>query len=195
MDADWSVELGADDPTLAVPWASEDGRLRFYDLRAQPDLLLFVEEAALFPELGEFLAAINSASSHLQTVKCDAWISRELSEAEAIYGAACKFASYVDVIFADEAARLSFEAHEQLARRMCELLKKAPEISAAAEFVVRRAHYEDEPGTVTFGFYLTFFLSGYGDDEADARRRWGIALRLIGNAFLQVAAEEAASSK
>ncbi len=213
MDADWSVELGANDPTLAVPWASDDGRLRYHDLRAQPELLLYVEEASRFPELGEFLVAINSASSHLQTAKCDAWSTPELSEAEAVYGAACKFCSYVDLIFAGDEAQLSFEAHEQLVKRMSELLKKAPEISAAAEFIVRRAHYQQNErrgaetqravnsdgdaggGDFVSGFYITFYLFGYGDDEDDARRRWAIALRLTGNAFLQVAAEADLSSK
>jgi hypothetical protein len=194
MDADWSVELGPDDPTLAVPWTSDDGRLRFYDLRAQPELLLYIEEAARYAELGEFLAALSSPNSCVQTAKCDVWFSRELSEAEGIYGAVCKFGSYVDLIFTCLEARASFEEHEQLAQRLCELLRKAPEISAAAEFIVRRCHYEGDTG-IAEGFYLTFYLFGYGDDEGDARRRWGIALRLIGNAILQVSAQKAASSK
>jgi len=69
MDADWSVELGADDPTLAVPWSSPDGSLRFHDLRAQPELLLYIDEASQFAELAEFLACVNSQNSVLQSVK------------------------------------------------------------------------------------------------------------------------------
>jgi hypothetical protein len=211
MDADWSVELGPDAPTLAVPWTSDDGRLRFYDLRAQPELLLYIEEAARSAELGEFLAALNSTHSCVQTAKCDVWFSRELSEVEAIYGASCKFGSYIDLIFTAHEARASVAEHEQLAKRLCELLRKAPEISAAAEFIVRRCHYEisladpplplpvlerqREDAEFAEGFYVTFYLFGYDDEEADARRRWSIALRLIGNAILQVSAEIAASSK
>jgi hypothetical protein len=181
MDVDWSVELETEDPTLAVPWVSEDGSMRYYDLRARPDLLLYVDEAAQHRELGEFLTAVNSASSRVQSAKCDVWTSRELSEAEGIYGAACKFCSYVDLIFSEMAPRMDFPQHEDFAAKLATLLKRAPQISAAAEFIVRRAHFDGKSG-----FYLTFELSGYGDDEEDAKKRWMIALNLIANAILQL---------
>jgi hypothetical protein len=181
MDVDWSVELGTDDPTLAVPWESEDGTPCYYDLRARPELLLYVDEAVQHRELGEFLTTLNSPASRLQTAKCDVWISRELSEAEGIYGAACKFCSYVDLFFTETGPRVDFPGHEAFAVKLTTLLKRAPEISAAAEFIIRRAHYDGKSG-----FYFTFELAGYGDDEDDAKKRWTIALNLIANAILQV---------
>ena len=190
MDADWSVECGADDPTLSVPWQSEDGSLRYYDLRARPELLLYVDEAARHHQLGEFLTAVNSANSRMQSAKSDVWTSRELSEAEGIYGAACKFCSYVDLFFAEAEARGDFPQHEEFAKSLTALLQRAPQISAAAEFIVRRAHYEGEPG-----YYFTFDLAGYGDDEEDAKKRWTIALDLIGNAILQLSAKAAKSTE
>ena len=39
MHVDFSVELGAEDDCLELPWASPDGALRYYDLRRQPELL------------------------------------------------------------------------------------------------------------------------------------------------------------
>jgi len=108
-----------------------------------------------------------------------------LSEAEGIYGAACKFCSYVDFVFADGAMRGDFSAHEGFAKRLTVLLGRAPQISAATEFIVRRAHFEHE-GSVSGGFYFTFELCGYGDDEDDARKRWRIGLDLIANAILQL---------
>ncbi len=204
MDAELTVELGAGDPTLAVPWSSEEGRIRYYDLKRRPELLLYVDEATRYPELAEFLVQINSPASLMESAKCDAWYSSELSEAEGIYGAAGKFVSYVDFFFAGEEARLSFEPHEDFARRLVKLLGRAPQISAAAEFIVRRCYFQllgrQSPGAnpeeelataadsrkAVEGFYFTFYLSGYGDDEADARKRWGIALKLTGNAILQL---------
>ena len=183
MDVDWSVELGADDPKLAVPWESDDGSLRYYDLRARPELLLYIDEAAQHRELAEFLNAVNSPTSRLQSAKCDVWTSREMGEAEGIYGAACKFCSYIDLIFVDAAPRLDFLQHEEFVKKLTTLLKRAPQISAAAEFIVRRACFGGEPG-----FYLTFELTGYGDDEEDAKKRWMIALNLIANAILQLSA-------
>src|SRR5260370_19887885 len=36
VEADFAVELGADDETLELPWAAADGGLRYYDLKRQP---------------------------------------------------------------------------------------------------------------------------------------------------------------
>jgi hypothetical protein len=186
MDAEFNVELAAGDPTLSIPWSSDDGRLRFYDLKLQPDLLLYIDEASRYPELAEFLVRINSPASVLASAKCDAWYTTELGEAEAVYGASAKFVSYVDVFFAAVEPRFSFDQHEQFARRLVKLLGRAPEISSAAEFILRRCSYQPQTGRE--GFYFTFYLSAYGDDEPQSRRRWGIALNLIGNAILQLSA-------
>ena len=208
MQADFAVELGAEDETLAVPWSAPDGLLRFYDLRRNPELLLLVSEAGQHRELAEFLASVNSSRSRLQTAKCDTWFSDDLTEEEAIYGAACKFGSYVDLFFVDPEEQVSFPGHEQLADRLTLLLKRAPEVSAAAEFLIRRCFYGRKPGEAgdeavdehsggaeREGFYVTFYLFGYGDDEADARRSWGIGLKLVENAILQVSAERAPSGR
>lgn len=193
MDADFSVELGAEDETLVLPWSSDDGRLRYYDLKRQPDLLLYVDEAARWQELGEFLAQVNSAGSRLQSAKCDAWFSTELGQDEQVYGANGKFGSYVDLVFAAEAPRFSFAQHEDLARRLSKLLGRAPQISCAAEFIIRRCSYDAQTGDKPRdGFFVTFYLFGYGDDEAEARRRWGIGLKLVGNAILQLSAAQPA---
>lgn len=191
MQADFTVEIGADFPSLEFPW-EDDGGARFYDLVAQPELLLYVEEANRYREMGEFLAALNSAHSAFHTVKCDAWRSTEISEEEEIFGAAEKFCSYVDLVFREEGGRGSLPAHEEFARTIVKLLQRAPEISAAAEFVVRRCYYRVDagrPGEHQEGFSVTFYLFGYGEDEADARRRWMIGMKVVENALLQLSAK------
>ena len=184
MQVDFSVELGADDPVLDVPWAAPQGGLRYYDLKAQPELLLEIEEAMREPAMGEFLTTTNSPLSCLQTVKCDVWPSQEINPEEEIYGAACKFGSYVDLIFADEAPRFSFARHEALAARLTTLLKKVPEIAAAVEFIVRRCYYAEREG-----FYITCYCFGYGADEPAAHKQWTIALKLVENAIMQLSRE------
>jgi hypothetical protein len=191
MDADFSVELGADDDALEFPWTTEDESLRYYDLKRQPELLLEIREARDWPELGALLESVNVGKSAFVTAKCDVWSDGELSEAEEIYGASLKLASYVDVLF-DEAhgeRRFNFEEHERLARRVCELLSGAPEIPAAAEFTIRRCYFHDAGEPVAPGFYVTCYLFGYGDDEAEARQRWAIGLSLMQNALVQVSGE------
>ncbi len=182
MEADFAVELGTDDETLEFPWAAADGGPRYYDLKRQPELLLNVEEASRVPELGEFLALLNSPAGTLETAKCDTWSSTEINPAEEIFGAAYKFCSYVDVLFSQEIARYSFAEHEQFANRITQLLKRVPETPAAAEFLVRRCFYH-AAGGIHEGFYITLYLFGYGDDEPQARQRWAIALKLVENAI------------
>jgi len=193
MHADWSLELGREDEALEFPWASLDADgPRYYDLKRNPDLMVDVPEAYHPVEMGEFLSSANSSSSIFETVKCDVWFTEELSEEEEILGAACKAASYVDVIFTDDERRFDQHAHEQLAQRICKLLSLVPEISAAAELALRRCYFHhggDIAADSDLGFYLTIYVSGYGDDSAEAWQRWGIAMKLVENALLQLSAQ------
>jgi len=186
VQADFAVELAAEDETLELPWAADSG-LRYYDLKRQPELLLNIEETRRIPELGEFLAAVNSPASILETAKCDAWSTSEMTVDDEIFGAACKFGSYVDLLFSQLPSRFSFPEHEQWAKRITQLLKRVPEIPSSAEFLIRRCFYHQASETRE-GFYITLYLFGYGDDEAHARQRWAIALKLVENAIRQISA-------
>ena len=127
MDADFSIELGREDPVLDFPWNDPAGKLAYVDLKRRPELIASIEEAEKFPELGEFLRVMNSPRSMVETAKCDAWPTTELSAEEDIYNASHKFASYVDVVFSEIDVRLSFSLHEQFARKLVELLRRVPE--------------------------------------------------------------------
>ena len=185
MEADFAVELGPEDDRLEVPWASLDRRIRYYDLKRQPEQLRNIEEAVRVPELGDFLTAINSPSGILETAKCDAWSTTEMTAEDEMFGAACKFGCYVDCFFSDPHARISFAGHEQLASRITQLLKRAPEIPAAVEFLIRRCFYHSGQDTLT-GFYITLYSFGYGKDEVHARQQWVIGLKLVEHAMRQL---------
>ena len=187
MDADFSIELGREDPALDFPWKDPAGKLAYVDLKRRPELLAWIEEAGKFPELGEFLRTVNSARSMVETAKCDAWATMELSAEEEIHDVSHKFASYVDVVFSNIDARLSLPAHEQFARKLVELLRRAPETPSAAEVCVRRCYFAAEGG-VREGFYCTLYVSGYGNDEPSARQNWAVGLKLVGNAMVQLSA-------
>src|SRR5205814_1144363 len=121
------------------------------------------------------------------------WVSNELAEEEQIYEAAWKFGSYIDLIFTEHEPRFRFEEHEAFAERATKLLHRAPEISAAAEFIIRRCHYHHDNDLTRdsdAGFCFTFYLSGYGDDEDEARRRWNVGLKLVENALVQLSAQQ-----
>jgi hypothetical protein len=182
VQADFAIELGPDDETLEMPWAAEGGGPRYWDLKRYPELLSNLEEAGRVLELGAFLSNVNSSMSLLETAKCDAWPSAEMNPEEEIFGATDKFGSYVDLLFSDEPKRYSFQEHEHLVERLTQLLKSAPEIPAAAEFLVRRCYYHVEEETRN-GFYITFYLFGYGDDGVQSRQQWAIGLKLVENAI------------
>jgi hypothetical protein len=187
MDADFSIELGREDPVLDFPWTDPAGKVVYLDLKRRPELMSQVQEAAAFPELGEFLRALNSERSRVETAKCDAWATTDLSVEEEIYNASHKFASYVDAVFSEIDPRLSLSVHEQFARKLVELLRRAPETPSAAEACVRRCYF-GQNGGVQEGFYITLYVSGYGNDGRSARQNWAVGLKLLGNAIMQLSA-------
>ena len=202
MDADWSVELAADDATLEFPWSSPEGSMDYVDLLRSPHLLTAVPEAKQFPELGKFLAAINGSTSPWLTAKCDVWADDELSEAERIYEASRKLSSYVDLILRDREARFSFSRHELWVKTAAKELSTDDEHQVACEFIVRRCWYNTKAspkrtgdgaetpavGHTVPGFYVTFYLHGYGDDEGQARASWAAGLRRVTAVLTRVAA-------
>ncbi len=191
MQADFAVELGRDDETLELPWAAADGSLRYHDLKREPAALAHIAEATLWLELGEFLIAVNTQASMLESAKCDAWATTELNPDEEIFGVPWKFGSYVDLLISDPTVRFSFEKHETFLRHLTGLLKVVPEIPASAEFCLRRCFYH-EGDRQREGYYLTFYAFGFGDDEAQARKQWGIALKLVSTAMTQLSSRQLA---
>jgi hypothetical protein len=187
MDVDFSIELTREDPVLDFPWTDPSGNFAYVDLKRHPDLLATIPEAEAFPDLRDFLRSVNSSRTAVETAKCDAWATAEFSAEEEIYNAAHKFASYVDVVFSGTDARVSMPRHEEFAKNLVALLRRAPETPASVEISVRRCYFAaDDGGPVWEGFYFTLYVSGYGDDEDGALRNWGVALKLVGNAMIQL---------
>lgn len=187
MDADFSIELGRKDPVLDFPWTDPAGKLAYFDLKRRPELIAKIEEATRFAELADFLRRVNSSRSVVESAKCDVWATAELSAEEEIFNASYKFASYVDLVFSDTAQRRSLPLHESFARRLTELLRRAPEIGAAAEVNIRRCFFGGA-GEAREGLYFTVYMNGYGDEESAARKNWAIGMKLVENAFVQLSA-------
>jgi len=187
MDADFAIELGADDSVLDFPWADPSGKLAYADVKRHPELIAKIEEAQKFLELAGFLKTINCSRSAVESAKCDVWSTTELSPEEDVYNAAHKVASYIDVVFSEDGRRTSYETHKEFAEKWIALLRRAPGIAASAEICVRRCYFV-APSHAAEGFYFTLYVSGYGNDEPMARKNWSIGLNLAGNAILQLSA-------
>jgi hypothetical protein len=191
MQADFAVELGRDDETLEIPWASPDGVPRYHNLKRDPNALAQIEEATRIGELRDFLVEVNAQASMLESAKCDAWSTSELNPDEDVFEMPWKFGSYVDLLFSDQIARFSLEQHEALLKQLTSLLQRVPEIPASAEVLLRRCFYHENEA-VQDGYYITFYLFGYGADEPRARTQWGIALKLVAAALAQLSSRHLA---
>ncbi len=178
MDAEFSVELGADDPTLAVPWQSPDGKIAYIDLRQNPDLIDGLPEVHDFLELGELLHALNAPMSQYQTAKCDAWFDGLMDVDDEPYRAAVKCGGYVDVFFTGDLQAMDFPEHERRVREVVQRVHAAADLRARSELVVRRAYFGEEQG-----FYWTIYVFGYGNDLAGARESWREALAILRGAM------------
>jgi hypothetical protein len=182
MDAEFSVELGHDDPTLAVPWRSPDGKLAYIDLRQNPEAIEMLSEVRAFPELANVLYALNAPGSIYQTAKCDVWFDTLMDIDDEPYDAEMKCASYIDVFFSGRRRLAEFAEHEASAGMVVKHLRGVEDMAARVELSVRRAYFEDDPQGE--GFYWTVYVFGYGDDLEGARSHWSLAMQQTLNALL-----------
>lgn len=190
MDADWSVELGKDDPALEFPWASPDGAQAYVDLRNNPDALADLPEARQYAPLAAALAELNRPSSPWLTAKCDAWSDDEIARAEALHKATFRMCAYVDLVRSNESERFSFEQHERWAKSAAKALDDVDESLARCELIVRRCYFHPNATTVedsSPGFYITAYVFGYGDSEPEASKSWGYALARVSAVLLALA--------
>lgn len=198
MQIDFSVELGKDDPVLEIPWKSEDGSLYYVNLKSAPERISELPEMAQFPELKPFLLILNARDTPLLTAKCDAWFSRDLLPEEDIFNADCKLICYVDLIFVSQESRCSFNFHEQYAKEACAVLQNHPAEDCSTELVIRRCQYtspalreEEATGERSLaahaesGFCFTVYVSGFGNDELEARKRWAKGLQILQDVLVQ----------
>jgi len=149
MLVDSLIELGRDDPALEFPWASEDGSLRYHDLKNSPALIDHITEAASYCELREFLLRVNAPEFPLQTAKTDIWRTNEILPEEDIFAASQKLVSYIDLVFAAQQPRFSLERHQELVTALCSALRRAPHMPAPIEFIIRHCYYHDVAGPAT----------------------------------------------
>lgn len=182
MVSEWSIECGADDPVLVVPWSDPaDPTRHFIDLRENPDDLDWLEEVAQHPPLLHALRALNASRSPVFTAKCDVWpmTSDEIEslrfELDLIpEDAPSGIASYIDLIWRERSVFVSFHQHEQLLHRITRLAAPLDLPYAALECTLRPA-LVDLTGPQE-GFAISLYLKALGHDEAAAEEHWAAAL-------------------
>jgi hypothetical protein len=167
-------ELGPDDATLEIPWASaDDPALAYIDLKTFPDQAEELDECRSRPVLGSLLRAINGSDSLLRSAKCDVWITHDLDEEERWdFDFPVKVASYVDLLFDSSALHANLAPHLRLAEEI-ERGMKETRLQAQMDIAVRRCLFHAEKN---WGYYLTLFIHAYGATENEAETVWTIAL-------------------
>jgi len=189
MLSEWGAECGVDDPFIEVPWQSEDGTLRWVDLRADPDALDEIHEADEHPALLAALRTLNATRSPVFTSKCDAWamdadeiasarIDLMLDEIIAHEVAQAGMVSYIDLLWRERGVFASRHRAEQMLYRMDRLARDIPATLAKVEFILRPAVVDLDFG-VQEGFGVTMYVKGCGVDRYEAEQRWGHAVREV----------------
>lgn len=182
MNFEWSAECGADDPFIEVPWSSEDGTLKWVDLRTDPHAIDEITEADEYPALLNALRILNGPRSPVFTSKCDAWpmdgdeliaLSAELLLEDGIANAG--FTGYIDIIFRERSLFLSRHQLQGMLHRVDRAAALLPHSLAKLEMVVRHAMLD--LNTPQEGFAITLYVKGVGVDEYEAQERWTSALR------------------
>ena len=189
MDADFSIELGREDPVLDFPWTDPAGKFAYVDLKRHPELMAEIEEAQRFPELAEFLLLRELGTSMLETAKCDAWATTELSPEEEIYDASHKFASYVDVVFSDiDDASIFFCSRTFCARSWLSYCDGRRWLRRQRRYACGAA--TSEKATIHRKAFTAPCMSvATGTMALSARQNWGVGLKSMGNAIVQISME------
>jgi len=182
MEADWSVEIGADLPAIIAPWEG------FIDLLREPLLVSRVKETAGFAMLTQALIMLNQQNSPVFTSKCDLWLLAadeidplefDAEGDETKQGIAC----YIDIIARRAALFRSFRAHERWVWSAVDEMRQVKLTQARAELVVRAAMVDTSEGLAA-----TLYVAACGATENAARATFQSALEKAATITMEQAA-------
>ncbi len=147
------------------------------NLHVDPGAIERIECARRNLALRNLLAHLNATESLFSTCGSKAWSEEQKDPAEPFV-----FASRVDVIFLREDTNFGTGPHENLARRLAELLEREPGEPLRAELQIAAIEFAE-----TDGFCLRISLYAQGNTAGQAELRWGLGLARLQQALLFVA--------
>lgn len=171
MEADWAAEIGPRLDRIDSGWQG------FIDLRADPQAIREISEAAPGSALEIALATLNAPSSAVFTCKCDRWavLPEELDPDEMESSRECArvgVASWIDVVARDAPLFGSFAGHETWARQTVLRLRGMPMAHGRVDLVIRAAMSREDSG-----FGMTLYATGCGPEAGAAEASWEAILR------------------
>ena len=148
-----------------------------YNLSAAPDAIEKIAEAQLYPPWRTFLTNLNAKDSLFSTFASKIWTTHENGESEP-FG----FASRIDLIFLREDLNFGIGPHEELAKRLSELLAREPGDAMRVHLQIFAAEFGDGRG-----FCQRVSLHALGATPEQAQLRWALGLARLQQALLFVA--------
>jgi hypothetical protein len=150
-----------------------------FNLHADPVAVERIAAAREHAPLRSFLANVNASGSIFATIACKIWSATAAGAETKI------FASYIDVIFLQESTNFGCGPHEELARRLAQLLEREPGEALRAELRISPVVFAADED----GFCLRIILYAQGETLEQARVRWGLGLARVQQALLFAARE------
>lgn len=138
-------------------------------IKGDAEAIRRVPEAVDWPELGEFLTAVNAAASPIESVGCE----KGFFPVEGVGVPTVKLGSYIDVIFTDAALNDLPENGLLLASHLLPAIDGCERWWSDTEIALQRLR--GVVGAVApWGLMLR--VTGYGRNEQEARKFWGVTL-------------------
>ncbi len=174
-------ELDPGDPTLEIPWASEENAdLRYVDLKQFPEKILSLKECRRHPPLAALLREVNAPNSFFRTAKCDIWVTTRLAEDELIdFPVRFKVGSYVDLVFDAHRLHAHLQPYLQLGLLLEQLLRPC-RVQAQVDLSLRKCLFRSED---KWGYYVTIFVHAYGASGSAAKEQWRKAVACLAEAL------------
>lgn len=170
----------------AVPYPTivhEDGTQNYgyQRLKGDPEAIRRLPEAFGWPELQEFLAALNAAESPIESVGCERAYFPVENPAED--GPTVYLGSYIDVVFTNVALNDTPENSLLLASHLTRAAKDCECWWSTLEIELQR--FRALPGaTAPWGLMLRIMC--HGRDKDEARKGWGETLRRLTQAVTKL---------
>jgi hypothetical protein len=147
------------------------------DLHVDPAAMGRIEAAQRYVPLRNLLIYLNVSDSLFSTFGSKAWSGREDDPEEPFV-----FVSRVDLVFLREDANFGSGPHENLGRRLAELLGREPGDALRVELQICRAELGGQGGFCT---RVSLYAKGATPEQAELR--WGLGLARLQQALLFVA--------
>ena len=177
MEADWEFEIAPEAPVIDAAWPG------FMDLRANPERIREVTEAASLPELAAAIRQLNGIGSPVYTVRCDLWpldacdpYEMDADPGEAGPGIGC----YIDLLSRNAEAWATVDGITGWCRGLCAELGKVKLRQCRVDLVIRSASTVQNSA----GLGVTAYFSACGATVPEAENVLSGALRAFAIAVL-----------